>query len=206
MESPNPNWTLYGGVRLSVLFRPPTPWFWNGLDWKALVQLRPPNIEKLRRKHFFFFFFQQFFFLNFYLKWFFQIFPHFFHIFNSGLGWTGELWSNRVVLVLRIKEFLQKFRIKKDFYWFFWDFWICWPFFNFLEILGFSMDFLIFLKDFLDLFLNFFLNFFVFFCFFDFFFFLGGGCGVILSILWLLITTLICQPSDQLHRILNIYY
>ena len=30
------------------------PGFWNGMDWRALVESRPPNIGKLRGKHFFF--------------------------------------------------------------------------------------------------------------------------------------------------------
>ena len=33
----------------------------NGLDWKALVQLRPPNIGKKEKSIFFFFFFRQIF-------------------------------------------------------------------------------------------------------------------------------------------------
>ena len=34
---------------LSVTLRGPPPGFCNGLDWRALVELRPPTIGKLRR-------------------------------------------------------------------------------------------------------------------------------------------------------------
>ena len=46
-------------VRSSLSRYPPPPEIWNGLDWRALVKSRPPNIGKLRGKHFFL---QQFFF------------------------------------------------------------------------------------------------------------------------------------------------
>ena len=36
----------------------------------------------------------------------------FFQIFFSGLGWTGKLWSNPVVLILRNKE--DKFFLKNS--------------------------------------------------------------------------------------------
>ena len=55
-------------------------------------------------------------------------FLRFFQIFFSGLGWTGELWSNRINLMLRNKEYFfvvaakiyfskmsDVFRKKKDF-------------------------------------------------------------------------------------------
>ena len=48
------------------------PGFWNGLDWRALVKLRPPIIGKLREKPFLYFFIEFFFFLNDILR-FFQI-------------------------------------------------------------------------------------------------------------------------------------
>ena len=56
--------------------------FWNGVDWRALVKSRPPNIGKLIEKHFFF---QVIFkiFKKIFLKifWFFDHFWHFFQIF-----------------------------------------------------------------------------------------------------------------------------
>ena len=33
-----------------------------------------------------------------------EFFPDVSRFFFSGLGWTGELWSNRIVLILRNKE------------------------------------------------------------------------------------------------------
>ena len=39
----------------------PPPEFCNGLDWRALIKLRPPNIGKLREYRFFFFFGEKFF-------------------------------------------------------------------------------------------------------------------------------------------------
>ena len=67
----------------------PPPW-----NLKPAGLERPSNIGKLRRYKFFL---QIFFLLNFFLKWFFEIFPDFY----LGLGLTGELWLNRVVLILR---------------------------------------------------------------------------------------------------------
>ena len=42
-----------------------------------------------------------------------EIFLDFFRFFFSGVGWTGELWSNRVVLILRNKEDFFFFFIAK---------------------------------------------------------------------------------------------
>ena len=86
---------------------------------------------------------------------FFQIFTDFLF---SGLGWTGELWLNRVVLILRNKEDIFFFNPKnilkiKDFKkkkWFFetleilefFDhFWIFAVFYEFLDFLGFFWGF-----------------------------------------------------------------
>ena len=47
--------TRISGLRPSVCHAQGTPLeIWNGLDWRALVKLCPPNIGKLRGKHFFF--------------------------------------------------------------------------------------------------------------------------------------------------------
>ena len=89
------------------------PDFCNRLDWRALVELSPPNIGKLRGYNFFvcakkiFSKFQIF-----WKKWIFEIFWNFYNSFFSGLGWTGELWSNCVFLILRNKDY-------SFFYWFF---------------------------------------------------------------------------------------
>ena len=59
------------------------PWMlkWDGLkNWKKKIFSNFSDLKK---------------------KW---IFGHFFRFFFSGFGWTGELWSNRVVLILRKKE------------------------------------------------------------------------------------------------------
>ena len=65
------------------------PGFWNGLDWRALVESCPPNIGKLRGKHFvflafffpyFFLFFEKVIFLDFLIFWVFWPFFNFFLI------------------------------------------------------------------------------------------------------------------------------
>ena len=127
--------------------------FLNGLDWRALVKSRPPNIGKLNVEHLFSNFFMLFFVVEKKpgLFRFFEIFPDFF----SGLGWTGEYWSNCLVLILRNKEFflLLLFCCKKigffknkwffeifldvlsNFRFYFLFFW------GFLWIVGFFLDF-----------------------------------------------------------------
>ena len=85
----------------SVTLVLPPPEIWNVLDWRALVKLRPPNFGKLGEYHFFFGKKNTFWKISDFLR-FFQIFPDFqisdFRF--SGLGWTGELWSNRIFLIL----------------------------------------------------------------------------------------------------------
>ena len=91
------------------------PEIWNGLDWRALVELRPPYIGKLRGLHFF-----SLFILLIYFCWKkvdcifshedFCPSVHPFVCFSSvtlvlpplkcKTGWTGDLWSNCVLLKL----------------------------------------------------------------------------------------------------------
>ena len=89
---------LYSILDTRIYVRTLPPGFWNGLDWKDLIEACPPNIGKLRGWHFFLHFFSSILDIK---KCFFEIFPDFF----SGLGWTGELWSNHVFLILKNKEF-----------------------------------------------------------------------------------------------------
>ena len=94
----------------------------------------------------FFSFFNLFFFCFFYdFLWFFWIFPAFF----SGLGWTGELWSNRLVLIWTNEEDIYLFiLLNKNIFQKFWIFLIkviFWDFQIFLPFLNFFLFFLLIL-------------------------------------------------------------
>ena len=97
------------------------PEIWNGVGWGALVK----DKSKCLKKNDFFF----------------PIFPDFF----SGLGWTRELWVNRVFIILRNKEdfFFADLKKKNYIYYIFWnknknD---CWDFLRFFIFIFWELDF-----------------------------------------------------------------
>ena len=127
-----PSWSL------SVTLRP-APWNlkWGGLESSGQRQIFLTGQTKRIA------FFQIFFIQIFYNK------GHFLRLFSNflswGLGWTRELWSNRVFLILEDKKknlgnkfcFFKIFRLKKPkenrFSKIFWDFRIVWYFWHYLD-------------------------------------------------------------------------
>ena len=94
------NWVILSNNRHKD-FRPSLcPPSLSGVDWRALVDdQRPENSIFLATKNIFKIF-------NYFWKKsdFLRYFLDFSRFLFSGLGWTGELWSNRILLILRNKE------------------------------------------------------------------------------------------------------
>ena len=93
----------------SVRLRVPPPWILKRGGVESSGRRLISSIGKSKRIAFFFFK-EKIYFQNFEIFWNKVIFPDFSRFFFSGFGWTGELWSNCVFLILRNKEdFLKVF-------------------------------------------------------------------------------------------------